>query len=77
MAADTGTVSFGIKTSQAGMTYEQVLQAWAEAEDVPEIEHAWLWDHLVPLRGEVTGRRWRHGRCWPGSPPRPAACGWA
>jgi alkanesulfonate monooxygenase SsuD/methylene tetrahydromethanopterin reductase-like flavin-dependent oxidoreductase (luciferase family) len=55
MAADTGTVSFGIKTSQAGMTYEQVLQAWAEAEDVPEIEHAWLWDHLVPLRGEVTG----------------------
>lgn len=55
MAADSGRVSFGIKTSQAGTTYEQILQAWLEAEAVPEIEHAWLWDHLVPLRGEVTG----------------------
>src|SRR5579859_2405009 len=48
-------VSFGIKTSQAGLTYDQILQTWREAEEVPEIEHAWLWDHLVPLRGEVTG----------------------
>ena len=22
---------------------------------MPEFEHAWLWDHLVPLRGEVAG----------------------
>src|SRR5579863_3951683 len=55
MAAGTGRVSFGIKTSQAGTTYDQILQAWREAEAVPEFEHAWLWDHLVPLRGEVTG----------------------
>lgn len=55
MAADTGRVSFGIKTSQAGTTYDQILQVWREAEVVPEFEHAWLWDHLVPLRGEVTG----------------------
>lgn len=55
MAADTGRVSFGIKTSQADMTYGEILQAWHEAEAVPEFEHAWLWDHLVPLRGEVTG----------------------
>jgi len=55
MAAGTGRVSFGIKTSQAGTTYDQILQVWREAEAVPEFEHAWLWDHLVPLRGEVTG----------------------
>jgi alkanesulfonate monooxygenase SsuD/methylene tetrahydromethanopterin reductase-like flavin-dependent oxidoreductase (luciferase family) len=55
MAADTGRVSFGIKTSQAGVTYGQILKTWREAEAVPEFEHAWLWDHLVPLRGEVTG----------------------
>ena len=55
MAADTGRVSFGIKTSQAGTTYDQILQVWREAEAVPEFEHARLWDHLVPLRGEVTG----------------------
>ncbi|HZR54115.1 MAG TPA: LLM class flavin-dependent oxidoreductase [Streptosporangiaceae bacterium] len=48
-------VSFGIKTSQAGLTYDQILRTWREAEAVPEFEHAWLWDHLVPLRGEVTG----------------------
>lgn len=55
MAADTGLVSFGIKTSQAGLTYDQILQSWREAEAVPEFEHAWLWDHLIPLRGETTG----------------------
>jgi len=48
-------VSFGIKTSQAGLTYDQILRTWREAEAVPEFEHAWLWDHLVPLRGEATG----------------------
>jgi alkanesulfonate monooxygenase SsuD/methylene tetrahydromethanopterin reductase-like flavin-dependent oxidoreductase (luciferase family) len=55
MAADNDRVSFGIKTSQAGLTYDQVLRVWREAETVPEFEHAWLWDHLVPLRGDVTG----------------------
>jgi alkanesulfonate monooxygenase SsuD/methylene tetrahydromethanopterin reductase-like flavin-dependent oxidoreductase (luciferase family) len=55
MTADTGRVSFGIKTSQAGTTYDQILRTWREADAVPEFEHAWLWDHLVPLRGEVTG----------------------
>ena len=55
MAADSDRVSFGIKTSQAGPTYQQIVQIWREAETVPEFEHAWLWDHLVPLRGDVTG----------------------
>jgi alkanesulfonate monooxygenase SsuD/methylene tetrahydromethanopterin reductase-like flavin-dependent oxidoreductase (luciferase family) len=54
-AADPGRVSFGIKTSQANTTYAEVLRIWREADGIPLFEHAWLWDHLVPLRGEVTG----------------------
>jgi alkanesulfonate monooxygenase SsuD/methylene tetrahydromethanopterin reductase-like flavin-dependent oxidoreductase (luciferase family) len=55
MATANGRVSFGIKTSQSGTTYEEIRKIWREADDVPELEHAWLWDHMVPLRGDVTG----------------------
>jgi len=48
-------VSFGIKTSQSSLTYEEILNTWVQAEDVPVFEHAWLWDHMIPLRGPVTG----------------------
>jgi len=48
-------VSFGIKTSQAGIGYDQILRIWREADQIPVLEHAWLWDHMVPLRGEITG----------------------
>ena len=53
--ARLGRVTFGIKTSQANTTYEEILRIWREADAIPVFEHAWLWDHLVPLRGEVTG----------------------
>lgn len=53
--ADAAAVRFGIKTSQTGTTYEQILDVWRQADAVPEIADAWLWDHLVPLRGPVTG----------------------
>ena len=55
MSADGTSLSFGIKTSQAGLSYGEILRVWREADRVPEFEHAWLWDHLVPLRGDVTG----------------------
>jgi Luciferase-like monooxygenase len=48
-------LSFGIKTSQMGLTYQDVLQVWLDAERVPLFEHGWLWDHMVPLRGDVRG----------------------
>ena len=48
-------ISFGIKTSQANTTYERVLAIWRDADDIALFEHAWLWDHFVPLRGPVTG----------------------
>ncbi|MFB9236280.1 LLM class flavin-dependent oxidoreductase [Plantactinospora siamensis] len=46
-------MSFGIKTSQLGLTYEQIQRTWREADQLDVFEHAWLWDHLVPLRGDV------------------------
>lgn len=47
--------TFGVKTSQANTTWDDVLRIWLEADTVPVFEHAWLWDHMVPLRGDVRG----------------------
>jgi alkanesulfonate monooxygenase SsuD/methylene tetrahydromethanopterin reductase-like flavin-dependent oxidoreductase (luciferase family) len=55
MTTQDRRLSFGIKTSQAGIGYEQILRIWREADQIPVLEHAWLWDHMVPLRGEITG----------------------
>jgi alkanesulfonate monooxygenase SsuD/methylene tetrahydromethanopterin reductase-like flavin-dependent oxidoreductase (luciferase family) len=53
--ADQRRLSFGIKTSQAGVAYDDIERMWLAADAVEVIEHAWLWDHMVPLRGPVTG----------------------
>jgi len=47
--------TFGVKTSQSRIGYQEILELWREAEQVPAFEHAWLWDHFVPLRGDVRG----------------------
>jgi alkanesulfonate monooxygenase SsuD/methylene tetrahydromethanopterin reductase-like flavin-dependent oxidoreductase (luciferase family) len=48
-------VSFGIKTSPMHLSYDQILRAWQQADEVAEIEHAWLWDHMLPLSGPKDG----------------------
>ncbi len=55
MGTDTRAISFGVKTSQANTTYDDVVRIWREADANRAFEHAWLWDHLVPLRGDVKG----------------------
>jgi alkanesulfonate monooxygenase SsuD/methylene tetrahydromethanopterin reductase-like flavin-dependent oxidoreductase (luciferase family) len=55
MTTSAKRVSFGIKTSQSNVTYDQILKVWLEAEQEPVFEHAWLWDHFVPLRGPANG----------------------
>jgi alkanesulfonate monooxygenase SsuD/methylene tetrahydromethanopterin reductase-like flavin-dependent oxidoreductase (luciferase family) len=55
MTAPGQRLSFGIKTSQMGLSYQEIQRIWREADQVPVLEHAWLWDHMVPLRGDVTG----------------------
>jgi len=48
------SISFGIKTSQINASYRQILEVWRDADESDAFESAWLWDHLVPMRGEVT-----------------------
>lgn len=46
---------FGIKTAPQFTTYEGMLRVWREADTVPIIEHAWLFDHFMPLGPDPTG----------------------
>jgi alkanesulfonate monooxygenase SsuD/methylene tetrahydromethanopterin reductase-like flavin-dependent oxidoreductase (luciferase family) len=48
-------ITFGIKTSPMHVDYADLLRVWREADLVPEIEDAWLWDHLLPLAGPKDG----------------------
>lgn len=52
----TGTkLSFGIKTAPQNTTYEGMLRVWQEADTIPIMEHAWLFDHFMPLGADPTG----------------------
>ena len=35
--------------------YHDVLRVWREADTIPELEHAWLFDHLMPIAGAPDG----------------------
>jgi len=48
-------LSFGIKTAPQHTTYEEMKNIWLEADRIPAIEHAWLFDHFLPISGEITG----------------------
>src|SRR5277367_249692 len=50
-----GPLTFGLKTSPMHTTYQAILRTWQQADEVPEIEHAWLWDHMLPLSGPKDG----------------------
>ena len=47
--------SFGIMTAPTQVDYHDLLRVWREADAIPEIEHAWLFDHLLPIFGDPTG----------------------
>ena len=53
---DNQKLHFGIKTTQY-FSYEDILRVWQEADTVSSIEHAWLFDHPMPI-----------GRADPGGP---------
>ena len=46
---------FGIATAPQQVTYGDVLRVWREADRIPQIEHAWLFDHLMPIAGDPNG----------------------
>ena len=51
----TEQVTFGLKTSQVNTSYAEILALWQEADAIPAFADAWLWDHMLPLRGPITG----------------------
>lgn len=46
---------FGIKTAPQNTTYADMQRVWLEADRIPSIEHAWLFDHFMPIAGEISG----------------------
>ncbi|WP_103350775.1 LLM class flavin-dependent oxidoreductase [Amycolatopsis sp. CA-128772] len=48
-------MSFGIMTAPQQVGYDEIVRVWREADTVPEIEHAWLFDHLMPIAGDPDG----------------------
>jgi alkanesulfonate monooxygenase SsuD/methylene tetrahydromethanopterin reductase-like flavin-dependent oxidoreductase (luciferase family) len=47
--------SFGIMTAPMQVGYDDVLRVWREADAIPAIAHAWLFDHLLPIGGDPDG----------------------
>lgn len=47
--------SFGIATPPQNVGYDELLRVWREADTVGTIEHAWLFDHLLPIGGDLDG----------------------
>lgn len=48
-------VRFGIKTPPQWTSYEDLVQVWREADRLPAIEHAWLFDHFTTQGDDPTG----------------------
>ncbi|WP_460526160.1 LLM class flavin-dependent oxidoreductase [Flindersiella endophytica] len=42
-------------TAPMQVGYDDILRVWREADAIPEIGHAWLFDHLMPIAGDVDG----------------------
>ena len=53
--SDTTAPRFGIATAPQQVTYHDVLRVWREADSIPQIEHAWVFDHLLPIAGDLDG----------------------
>ena len=51
----TAKPSFGIMTAPQQVGYDDILRVWREADAIPEIDHAWLFDHLLPIGGDPDG----------------------
>jgi alkanesulfonate monooxygenase SsuD/methylene tetrahydromethanopterin reductase-like flavin-dependent oxidoreductase (luciferase family) len=49
------STSFGIATAPQQVGYGDILRVWKEADAIPQIEHAWLFDHLMPIGGDPDG----------------------
>lgn len=48
-------ISYGIMTPQSHVRYADLLRVWQEADSLDEIRHAWLFDHLFSITGDLEG----------------------
>ncbi len=55
ISAGTTRPRFGIATAPSQVSYRDILRVWREADTIPVIEHAWLFDHLMPIFGDPNG----------------------
>ena len=55
MSPSTPAVSFGIATAPQQVTYADLQRVWLQADAEPQIDHAWLFDHLLPIGGDPNG----------------------
>jgi alkanesulfonate monooxygenase SsuD/methylene tetrahydromethanopterin reductase-like flavin-dependent oxidoreductase (luciferase family) len=51
----TERIRFDVMTAPMQVDYADILRVWREADGVPEIEGAWLFDHLMPIGGDPNG----------------------
>jgi len=49
------SLRFGIKTAQQHLSYPEILALWQQADAAPAIEHAWIFDHFMPLGAHPEG----------------------
>jgi alkanesulfonate monooxygenase SsuD/methylene tetrahydromethanopterin reductase-like flavin-dependent oxidoreductase (luciferase family) len=49
------STSFGIATAPQQADYPDLLRVWREADAVPALQHAWVFDHLLPIAGDSRG----------------------
>jgi alkanesulfonate monooxygenase SsuD/methylene tetrahydromethanopterin reductase-like flavin-dependent oxidoreductase (luciferase family) len=42
-------------TAPQQVDYQDILRVWREADAIPQFEHAWLFDHLMPIAGDPGG----------------------
>src|ERR1700683_2532799 len=48
-------ISFGIATAPQQVSYRDILRLGREADTIAQIEHMWLFDHLLPIGGDPAG----------------------
>ena len=76
MSQTTTPPQFGIMTPPSQVAYGDILRVWREADTIPQIEHAWLFDHLMPAGGDLAGPALEGWTCSPPSPGRPNGYYW-
>ena len=48
-------ITFGIKTAPQHVAYDDIVRVWREADANPAFEHAWVFDHFMPINNDPTG----------------------